>query len=86
MEITKKIWPRFFKDVKSGKKCFEFRLADFLCKEGDILVLREWNPRTKKYTGRKITKKVGYIAKFKGTEFWSKKDIEKHGFYIIGLK
>jgi len=52
MEIKKKIWPKYFELVKSGKKKFEVRLADFRIKEGDILILEEWDPKTEKYTGR----------------------------------
>ena len=58
MIIKKKIWPEYFKLVKSGRKKFELRLADFEIKEGDILVLEEWDPKKKKYTGRRIRKKV----------------------------
>ena len=81
--IKKKIWPKWFKLVKSGKKKFELRLADFRVKEGDVLILEEWNPKTKKYTGRKIKKKVKYILKFKLNDFGQKKEIEKKGLYVI---
>ena len=37
--IKKKIWQEYFELVKSGKKRFELRLADFDIKEGDFLVL-----------------------------------------------
>ena len=69
--------------VKSGKKKFEVRLADFRVKKGDVLILEEWNPRTKKYTGRKLRKKVRYVLKFKLDSFEQKKEIEKRGLYII---
>lgn len=81
--VKKKIWPRYFKLVKSGKKKFELRLADFKIKDGDVLVLEEWNPKTKKYTGRKIKKKVKYILKFKLNDFGQKKEIERKGLYVI---
>lgn len=86
MEIRKKIWPEFFERVKSGKKKFELRLADFECKEGDILILEEWNPENKKYTGRKIEKKVGYVIRTKDEKFWKKEDIDKYGFQVIGFE
>ena len=35
MIIKKKIWPEFFELIKSGKKKFELRVADFDIKEGD---------------------------------------------------
>lgn len=82
-EIKKKTWPEYFEAVKSGKKKFELRLADFKVKEGDILILEEWNPKKKKYTGRKIKKDVKFILKFKLDDFGQKKEIEKRGLYII---
>ncbi len=81
--IKKKIWPEYFKLVKSGKKKFELRLADFKVKVGDTLVLEEWNPKTKKYTGRKIKKKIKYVLKFKLDDFGQRKQIEKRGLYAI---
>ena len=81
--IKKKIWPKWFNLVKSGKKKFELRLADFRVKKGDVLILEEWNPKTKKYTGRKIKKKVKYVLKFKLNDFGQKKKIEKKGLYVI---
>ena len=63
MIIKKKCWSEMFEVVLSGKKKFDLRLADFDCKEGDILVLEEWNPETKQYTGRKTEKKIGYVFK-----------------------
>lgn len=86
MKIEKKTWPKFFEEIKKGRKNFEVRLADWKCKPGDILVLREWNPKTKKYSGRVIEKKVTYVLKTKALRFFSKKDIEKYGFQIIALK
>jgi len=81
--IEKKIWPKYFELVKSGKKRFELRLADFKIKKGDTLVLKEWNPKKKEYTGRKIKKKVNYVLKFKLNDFGQKKEIEKRGLYVI---
>jgi ASC-1-like (ASCH) protein len=83
--IKKKVWPEYFKLVKSGKKKFELRLADFNVKTGDTLLLEEWNPKTKKYTGRKIQKKVKYLLRFNLNDFGQKKEIEKKGLYVIQL-
>lgn len=85
--IKKKIWPEYFNDVETGKKKFELRLNDFDIEEGDILLLEEWDPETKEYTGRSIEKKVNYILQFKPDElsFWSKKDVEQHGLKIISF-
>lgn len=88
--IKKKLHPSYFEPVASGKKKFDFRIADFEVKEGDMLVLEEWNPATKKYTGRSIIKKVGFIKKYTldgiEKEFGlTKEQLERHGFYVIQL-
>jgi hypothetical protein len=85
-EIKKKIWPEYFEKILQEKKNTELRLADFEIKEGDILILEEYNPKTKKYTGRSIRKKVGYINKFNPTEAHSLEEIKQFGFYLIELK
>lgn len=85
MIIKKKIWPEFFDDVASGTKKFEVRLADWKCHPGDVLVLEEWDPITKKHTGRKMEKEVKYVLKTKDLNFFSKEDIEKYGFQIISF-
>ena len=88
--IKKKIYPRYFNLVAKGKKRFEFRVADFNIKEGDMLVLEEWDPESRKHTGRSLIKKAGYVKKFTlkdlEEEFGLSKDLlEKHGFYIIQI-
>ncbi|MBI4154937.1 DUF3850 domain-containing protein [Candidatus Woesearchaeota archaeon] len=85
MKIEKKIWPEYFQNILDGIKTYELRLADFECKPGDILVLKEWNPKTKEYTGRVIEKEVTYVIKTKDVKFWQKEDIEKYGFQIIAF-
>lgn len=85
-KIEKKVWPKYFQAIIEGKKTYELRLADFDIKEGDILILREWNPEIKDYTGRIIEKKVTYVGKTKGLTFWSKEEIENYGYQIIAFK
>ena len=81
--ITKKIHPEYFELVKSGKKKFELRLAEFDVKEEDFLVLEEWDPIKKEYTGRKIEKYINYVFKFDLDTFGQKEEIIKKGLYII---
>lgn len=84
--IKKKVWPEYFEAILAGKKKYELRLNDFDIEEGDTLVLEEWNPETKDYTGRKIDKKVTYVGKFKiDNLFWSKEQIEEKGIQIISI-
>lgn len=83
--IKKKIWPEYFNLVSSGKKKFELRLADFDIQEGDTLVLEEWDPKTKEYTGRTIEKKVSFLLKFKLDDFGQEQEIEEKGLLVIQL-
>jgi hypothetical protein len=56
-------------------------------KEGDTLVLKEWDPKIKDYNGRQITKQIGYVLNLKDVpNFHSQEDINKYGFMIISLK
>ena len=86
MRIEKKAWPELFQKVLDGDKKFDLRLADFECKEGDLLILREWNPKTKSYTGRVIEKEVAFVLKTKDLKLFTEEDIEKFGFQIISFK
>jgi len=86
IKIEKKIWPEFFQKILNGDKKFELRLADFECNPGDILILKEWNPKTQKYTGRAIEKEITYILKTKDIKFWPKEETDKCGFQIISFK
>lgn len=83
--IEKKCWPEYFDLVKSGQKTYDLRLADWQCKVGDTLVLKEWDPKTKKYTGRSITKIVGYVGKTLPNDLFDPKEVDKYGYQIISL-
>lgn len=86
MKIEKKILPEYFELVLSGKKKYDFRLADFDVKEGDTLVLKEWNKETQSFTGREIEKTVLYVGKTKGDTTWSRADIDEYGYQIISFE
>lgn len=88
-KVEKKIWPEYFQAILDGKKTFELRLNDFYIAEGDTLLLREWDPETKSYTGRELERKVGYVGRWKIgelTKFWPMEEIEKNGIQVISLK
>lgn len=86
MEIEKKIWPQFFEKVKSGEKTFEVRLADYDYNIGDVIVLKEWDPDKKEYTGREIRKTISYVALTKDMRYWSDDEIDAKGFAIMGFR
>lgn len=84
--VKKKIWLEYFEAVISGKTKYELRLNDFEIKEGDTLVLEEWNPKTNAYTGRKVEKKVTYVGRFKlGELFWPEEQVREKGIQVISL-
>ncbi len=88
-KIEKKAWPEYFQQIVDNKKTFDLRLNDFDITEGDILLLREWDPTSKSYTGKKIEKQVGYVGRWKIDElttFWPKEDIDQKGIQVISLK
>ena len=87
VRIEKKAWPELFNKVANGEKTFDLRLDDFKCKIGDIFVLREWDPKIKKYSGRVLEKKVTFVLKSKDVlKFWSEEEIAEHGFQVIAFK
>lgn len=54
-----KIKPNYFKDVVNGKKTFDVRFNDRNFKEGDIVVLEEFD--NKGYTGKYLNCEITYV-------------------------
>ncbi len=85
--IEKKIWPEYFSAVLAGKKKYELRLNDFKIKPGDTLILKEWDPDKRAYTGRLVEKKVTYVGRLRvDRSFWTEEEIKKKGLQIISLE
>ena len=57
-----KTWPGPFRDIKSGRKTFEYRRDDRHYEEGDDLLLREWSPDSG-YTGDEILVSVPHLIR-----------------------
>jgi len=88
-KIEKKCWTGWFEQILNGDKTYDLRLNDFETEAGDLIIFKEWDPKTKEYTGREVEKKVGYVGKWKIEElttFWPKEEIEEKGLQIISLK
>lgn len=58
-----KCWPEFFDHLASGEKRFELRFDDRGYHAGDILIIKEWLPQDKVFTGRKLRKLVTYLLR-----------------------
>jgi hypothetical protein len=56
-----KVWSEYFGALVSGKKTFEVRKDDRGFRAGDLLVLQEWDPARRAYTGEMISKEVLYV-------------------------
>ena len=61
MQHDLKVWPVFFDALMSGDKSFEVRKNDRSFRVEDTLLLREWDDRKERYTGRSTTKTVTYV-------------------------
>ena len=71
-----KIQPDYFKAVFMGIKTFEIRKNDRGYKVGDMLILKEWVPETKRYTGKMVARKVTYITGYQ----------QKPGYVVMAIK
>ena len=57
-----KCWPEYFAEVKAGRKRFEIRQNDRDFREGDRVVLREYEPSTDRYSGEALAFRIGYMT------------------------
>lgn len=69
--------------MKSEKRNADLRLADFHIKKGDILIIEEWDPKKKEYSGRLLRKRVKKVIKLNLLDFYTAKDLKKYGCYLI---
>lgn len=56
-----KTWPRHFEAIAARRKTVEIRINDRRYREGDGLVLAEWDPDRTTYTGRGLLVVVGHV-------------------------
>jgi hypothetical protein len=67
--------------MMEGKKPWDIRRNDRNYLVGDILVLREWNPDTKEYTGRQEIVRVDYMI----TELPTSVGLFLGGFVVMSV-
>lgn len=68
----------YFEQIQSGDKTFEVRRNDRPFKVDDIILLQEWNPQDKTYTGNEWLGVISYIL--------TDERFCKKGFCILGIK
>jgi hypothetical protein len=61
MTHTLKTWAEFYGKVASGEKNFEVRFNDRDFRVGDTLVLEEYDPQWRTFTGQKVERVVTYV-------------------------
>ncbi|MTH99805.1 DUF3850 domain-containing protein [Roseibium sp. RKSG952] len=86
--VEKRLWPEGFQKLVDGIKTYELRLGDFEITEGDILVLREWDPETGTYSGRELERRVGHVGRWHDEDlqmYWTQDQIRAHGLQAISL-
>lgn len=77
MKVHKlKILPEYYNAQIEGKKNFEIRKNDRNYQVGDWLLLKEYNPKIKKFTERKVMVEITYITDYQ----------QKHGYVVLGTK
>ena len=81
-----KSWPEFFVPIHDGRKSFELRKNDRGYKADDVLVLREWEPKTGEYSGREVRRRVVYVLEGIGTGGIEPLHGLKAGYVILGLE
>lgn len=63
LEHELKTHPEPFTEVWSGRKTAELRLDDRDFRIGDTMILKEWKPKAKKFTGRTVTARITHITR-----------------------
>ena len=79
MKHELKTWPVFFDAIRRNIKPFEVRQNDRNFNAGDTLVLREWSPLSKDYTGRYEKRIVTYVLE--GGQLGI-----AHGYCVMGIQ
>jgi hypothetical protein len=70
--------PEYFMSIMDGSKTFDVRKMDRPFLDGGDIVLQEWNPETKQYTGKEWHGEITYIL---ADERFCKK-----GHCVLGIK
>lgn len=77
MKVHKlKILPEYYNAQVKGIKNFEIRKNDRNYQIGDWLLLKEYNPKIKKFTERKVMVEITYITNYQ----------QKDGYVVLGTK
>lgn len=79
-----KVRSEYYQAIANKIKTFEVRKNDRDFKVGDYLILEEWDPETKKYTGNRMDASIDYILR--DGEFGIKKDYVVMSITVIATR
>ncbi|MFS7388562.1 ASCH/PUA domain-containing protein [Carnobacterium maltaromaticum] len=71
-----KIGSEFYEAVKDGRKKFEIRKNDRNYQEGDILILKEYDPLTQLFSGEIIKVEITYMTDWE----------QKNEYVVLGIE
>jgi hypothetical protein len=81
-----KSWPAFFEAILAGEKTHELRRGDDRTfNVGDVLLLREFDPKFSRYSGRELRVKVTYVTSTKNPCALSETSLHPD-FCILSIK
>jgi len=83
--IHKKCFPEYFESLNKGRNA-DIRLQDFRIGKGDLIIFEEWDPKTNRYTGRKIAKKCKGAMPYNPTRIYTMDKIAQFGLVLIELE
>lgn len=59
-----KCWPEYFEEIIARTKTCELRQDDRNFQVGDFLILKEYSPLTKQYSGNEVHAEVTHLLRF----------------------
>lgn len=82
-----KSWPEYFQAIKSGSRTSDIRsMKDRNFAVGDILDLREWDPRTSEYSGRELSAVVTHIISADHTPCALSSAVLERGYCVLSVQ
>lgn len=84
-----KIWPEFFEGLEAPpekRKTFDVRRIDRKYAVGDMILFREWEPKTARYSGRECKRKISYILEGVGSGCIEPLQGIYRGYAVLGFE
>ena len=80
-----KSWPESFAAIRAGQKTHELRRADRDFQVGDVLLLREYDPKSERYSGQSLRVVITFMTTEANSCAISKQALAP-GYSILSVK